>query len=107
MSLTIIVARGLGDIHGPDIVCRYFGNEAVFRQRGRVEIDKATRGLKLVTVTLPGMRTHVRPGRVIRIVEPGREFRARVKSIQYSVGRQEDGRPFATCSLSLRMMEVA
>jgi len=106
MSLTITVSRGLGDIPGETITCQYFSDEAVFTQRGRVEIDKATRGLKLVTITLPGMRPHVRPGQLVKIVEPGREFRAKVKSIAYSVGRQEDGQPYATCSLSLRMMEV-
>lgn len=107
MSLTITVSRGLGDVRSPDVVvCRYFGNEAVFRQRGRVEIDKSVKGLKFVTITLPGMRPHVRPGQLVRIIEADREHVARVRSIQYSVGRQEDGRPFATCSLGLRMMEV-
>lgn len=107
MSLTIEVIRGLGDIPGPAIVCSYFASEAVFRQRGRVEIDKSTQGLKLVTITLPGMRRHVRPGRIIRIIDVATEYRARVTSIHYSVGRQADGKPFAVCSLGLRMLEVA
>lgn len=106
MSLTLTVSRGLGDIPGDDIVCKYFSNEAAFRQRGRVEIDKSATGLKLVTITLPGMRPHVRPGRIVRIIDAGKEYRARVTSIQYSVGRQEDGKPYATCSIGLRMMEV-
>jgi len=106
MSLSIEVWRDLGDIPGPEIVCRYFKNEAVFRQVGRVAIDQSARGLKLATITLPGMRRAVRPGQVIRIIDTATEYRARVTSIHYSVGRQADGKPFATCSMGLRMLEV-
>ncbi len=106
MSLTIEVVRELGDNPGPDIVCSYFASEQTFRQAGRVAIDKATTGLKLVTITLPGMRKHVRVGRVIKIMDGGIEYRAKVKSILFNHGRQSDGTPYATCSMGLRMMEV-
>jgi len=106
MSLTIEVIRGLGDRPGPELSCRYFESEEVFRQVGRVEIDKSAQGLKIVTITLPGMRRAVRPGEIIRIIDAATEHRARVRSIQYSVGRQEDGRPYAVCSLGLRSLEV-
>lgn len=107
MSLSVRVERGTGDIPSPnDIVCSYFASEAVFAEVGRVAIDAVARGLKIVTVTLPGMRPHVRPGQIIRIDDEGREYRAEVASIAYSVGRQSDGTPYATCSLGLRMMEV-
>lgn len=106
MSLTIEVIRGAGDIPGPDIVCQYFASEEIFRQCGRVEIDKAAQGLKLVSVTLPGMRAYVRPGSIIRVIDTAAEYRARLKSIQYSVGRGTDGKPFAVCSMNLRMLEV-
>lgn len=106
MSLTVRVVRGVGGVPGSTIVCSYFASEAVFREVGRVAIDAAERGLKTVTVTLPGMRPHVRPGHIIQINDEGREYRAEVTSILYSVGRQQDGKPFATCSLGLRMMEV-
>jgi len=107
MSLTVKVIRDLGDIPGPDITCEYFAEEAIFQQRGRVEIDKSSRGLKLTSITLPGMRTHVRPGRIIHITDLEAEYRAKVKSIQFSVGIASDGVPSAVCSLGLRMLEVA
>lgn len=106
MSLTVRVERDAGDVPGPDIVCSYFASESVFREVGRVAIDAAARGLKIVSVTLPGMRAHVRPGQIIQIDDEGCEYRAEVTSIAYSVGRQADGTPFATCTLGLRMLEV-
>lgn len=107
MSLTITVIRGVGDNPGDDVTCSYFSSEQVFKQVGRVMIDQSAKGFKLVTVTLPGIRKPVRVGRVIKILDGGIEYRAKVKSIQYSHGRQADGAPYATCSMSLRMMEVA
>lgn len=107
MSLTVEVVRDSGDVNGPQMTCSYFSSASVFRQIGRVQIDKAAKGLKLVTMTLPGMRRFIRPGKIILIVDEGREYRAKVKSILFSVGRNADGVPFATCSLTLRMIEVS
>lgn len=107
MSLTIDVVRGLGDNPGPDITCSHFEDEATYRQRGRVEIDKSARGLKNVSITLPGMRTHVRPGRIVAIDDIDGHHRGKVSSIQFSVGRSPDGAPFAACSLGLRLLKVA
>ncbi len=107
MSLTIEVIRELGDNPAPDdIVVNYFASEQVFKQIGRVEIDKASKGFRLVTITLPGMRTHVRVGQVIKLMDDGIEYRAKVKSIQFDIGRNPDGTPFGSCSMGLRMMEV-
>lgn len=107
MSLTIEVIRGLGDKPSPtDLSCNYFTSEEIFSQVGRVEIDKATEGLKIVTMTLPGIRQHIRRGLIIRIQDGGREYRGKVQSTLYSVGRDDDGKPFATCSMTIRMMEV-
>lgn len=107
MSLTVEVVRGLGDIPGPEITCAYFEDEAVYGQRGRVQIDQSAKGLQLANITLPGMRTHVRPGRIIRIVDIDAEHRGKVNSIQYSVGFAPDGQPYAICSLGLRLLRVA
>lgn len=107
MSLTVSVFRGLGDNPGPDIVCRYFSDEAVFAQAGRVAIDRSEKGLRLVTITLSGMCAHVRPGRLVHIADVDGEYRGRVKSIQYSVGRDDSGKPFAVCSMTLRLLRVA
>jgi hypothetical protein len=106
MSLTIEVVRGFGDKPGPDIACSIFADQQIFRQVGRVAIDQASQGMKIVTITLPGMRPYIRTGKIIRIVDYGREYRARVNSILFSVGRDDSGKPFATCSMTLRMMEV-
>lgn len=106
MSLSVEVLRGAGDKPGPEIVCSYFSSELVFRQVGRVEIDKSEPGLKIVTMTLPGIRQHVRRGRIIRIIDGGHEYRGQVKSTLYQVGRDSEGRPTATCSMTLRMKEV-
>lgn len=107
MSLTIEVVRGLGDVPGPAATCTLFEDEAVFTQVGRVKIDQAAKGLKLVSIALPGMRTHVRPGRLISIVDIDGEYRCKVKSIQYSLGWSAEGDPYATCSKQLRQMKVA
>lgn len=107
MSLTVEVVRGLGDIPGPEITCAYFEDEAVYGQRGRVQIDQATKGLQLANINLPGMRTHVRPGHIIRMVDIDAEHRGKVTSIQYSVGMSADGEPYAVCSLGLRLLRVA
>ena len=107
MSLTIEVIRDQGDKQSPDdIVVAYFNNEQIFKQIGRVEIDKSSTGFRIVTITLPGMRKHVRVGRVLKLVDEGIEYRGKVKSIQFDVGRNPDGTPFASCSMGLRMMEV-
>lgn len=107
MSLTITVVRDLGDNPGDEITCSYFSSSQVFKQIGRVYIDQSSKGFKLVTVTLMGIRPAVRVGRVVGILDGGIEYRAKVKSIQYSHGRQADGKPYATCSMTLRMIEVA
>lgn len=107
MSLTVEVVRGLGDIPGPEITCAYFEDEAIYGQRGRVRIDQSTSGLQLANINLPGMRTHVRPGRVIRIVDIDAEHRGKVNSIQYSVGMSADGQPYAVCALGLRLLRIA
>jgi hypothetical protein len=107
MSLTVTVIRDLGDNPGDDLTCSYFSSEQVFRQAGRVLIDQSAKGFKIVAITLMGIRKPVRVGRIIKIIDGGIEYRAKVKSIQYSHGRQADGSPYATCSMGLRMMEVA
>lgn len=107
MSLTIEVVRGLGDIPGPAITVDYFDDEATFTQAGRVAIDKSATGLKLVSINLPGMRTHLRPGKIVRIVDIDGEYRGKQKSIQYSVGFSAEGEPYAVCSKTLRLMKVA
>lgn len=107
MSLTVVVVRGQGDIPGPGLTCSLFEDEAVFTQVGRVKIDQSATGLKLVSITLPGMRTHVRPGQLISIVDIDAVYRCKVKSIQYSVGWSVDGEPDAVCSMQLRQMKVA
>lgn len=106
MSLSFDVVRGLGDNPGPEITCKYFADEHVFGQVGRVAIDKSAPGLKIVTITLAGLRRYIRPGRIYRILDSGREYRAKVQSILYQVGRDESGKPTATTSLTVRMMEV-
>jgi hypothetical protein len=107
MSLSVEVVRDLGDKPAPNaIVSRFFADELVFGQIGRVAIDKSTEGLKIVTITLPGMRTHVRPGQLLQIDDIDAHHRGRVQSIQYSVGRSAEGEPFAVCSLSLRLMRL-
>lgn len=107
MSVSFEVVRGLGDIPGPQVTCKYFEDEAVFGQIGRVNIDRSEKGLKLTSITLPGMRTHVRPGRIIGISDIDAEYRGKVNSIQFSVGRSADGAPYATCSMGLRLLKVA
>jgi hypothetical protein len=106
MSLTIDVIRGLGDNPGESVTCSYFTSEHVFAQIGRVMIDASAKGFKNVTITLPGMRPPVRVGRVIRVLDGGIEYRGKVKSIQFDHGRGADGKPYATCSMGMRMMEV-
>lgn len=108
MSLSVEIVRGLGDKPSPgSIVSRYFADEAVFAQIGRVAIDKSEQGLKLVSITLPGMRTHVRPGQLVQINDVSGHYRGRVKSIQFSVGRSAEGEPYAVCSMTLRLKKVA
>lgn len=109
MSLSFEVMRDLGDVPGPQLTCKYFSSEEVFSQIGRVNIDRSAKGLKLTSITLPGMRTHVRPGRVARIVDIDAEHRGKVNSIQYSVGWSAgtNPQPYATCSMGLRLLKVA
>ena len=107
MSLTIDVIRGLGDNPDPnEKSCSFFSSELVFFQVGRVEIDKSARGMKITTITLPGMRKYVRPGLVVQIIDYGRIYRGKVINCLYSVGRDDSGKPFATCSMTLRMIEI-
>ena len=107
MSLSVEVVRGPGDIPGPAVTCNLFEDEAVFTQVGRVKIDQAAQGLKISAIALPGMRTHVRPGRVIGIIDIDAEYRCKVKSIQYKLDLTVEGEPSTVCSMQLRQLKVA
>ena len=106
MSVNLLVGRAPEDKQGANIVVAYLSSDQAARERVRVEIDKSFPGCRIVSGTVPGLRSWIKPNSIVTIIymDEG-ACKARVLSCSRTIQRDKNGKMTATMNVRLRRVK--